>query len=123
MYAKEVSLALEQMPGGQTVAYILDIIPYRRQRKLRAISLLNWIPVFTSDRTCTAVRTSQAVQAHHEEARTVECSARPTYQRTPPIANISAPGQGVADDHGIVPVRRQLALCAICNGYIVQRDA
>ena len=123
MYAKELVSALEEAPEGQSAAYILDIIPYRRQREFRAISFIIWIPVFTGNRTCTAIRTSQAVQAHDEEPRAVKCSTRPANQRAPPIAHIGTPGQGVADDHGIVPVRGQPAPGAICNGYIVQRDA
>lgn len=39
MYAKKFVLALEEVPEGQSVAYVLDIIPYCSQWELGPISL------------------------------------------------------------------------------------
>jgi len=105
VYADVKMSAAGGLSEGQRVAYILNIISYRSQWKFGAISLLIRISILASDRTCTAIRTPQAVQANHEKPRQVERSSWPTHQRSPPIADISTPGQRMADNHGIGLVR------------------
>lgn len=45
-----------------------------------------------------------------------------TKQRAPPVADIGASCQGMANDHGIVPVGRQFALGSIGNRHMLECD-
>lgn len=45
-----------------------------------------------------------------------------TKQRAPPVTHIGTACQGMANNHGIVPVGRQLALGSIRNRHILECD-
>lgn len=45
-----------------------------------------------------------------------------TKQRAPPVTHIGTARQGMANNHGIVPVGRQLALGSIRNRHILECD-
>lgn len=101
----------------------IDVVSDRGQRKFGAVVLVLRVAVLAGDRAGASVWTAQAVEAADEEARHVERLAGSAEQRSPPVANIGAAGQGVADDHGIVAIGRQRAVRLVCYGHIVQCDA
>jgi hypothetical protein len=76
--------------------------------------------VVGGDGTRCPVRAPKTVEANDEEPRRVECPPWTSQQRTPPVRNISTSRQGMANNHGIVPIRRQLTPCGICHGDVVQ---
>lgn len=45
-----------------------------------------------------------------------------TKQRAPPVTDIGAACQGMANDHGIVPIGRQLALGGVRNRHMLKCD-
>lgn len=85
---------------------IPDIIAYGGEWELRAISAVIDVPILGCHRAGRAVGTAQAVHANHEEAGYIKGSSVATKQRAPPVTDIGTACQGMANDHGIVPIRR-----------------
>lgn len=101
----------------------LHVVPHGCQRELGPIVAQRGVAIFCRDRASTPVRAAQAVDAHHEEPRDVECLPRAAQHRTPPIADVGATSQGVAYHHGVVAGGRERAMCSIRNGYMAEDNA
>jgi len=101
----------------------VDIVSDRRQGELGAVQAEGGVAVLGGDGAGAAVRTAQAVHTHDEEARRVEGLARAAQQRAPPVAHVGAPGEGMADDHGIVAGRREGAIRLVRDGHMEELDA
>jgi hypothetical protein len=101
---------------------IPDVISYGREGKLRAISAIVHVPILGSHRASGTVRATQAVHADDEEARYIEGSSVATKQRAPPVTDIGTARQGMANDHGIVPVGRQFTFGGVRNRHILKCD-
>lgn len=99
------------------------IVAYCREGELGSVPALARVAVAARDGARGAVRAAERVDADDEEARHIKRAPVCSQQRTPPIGHVGAAAKRVADDHGIVAARRQLALCAVGDGYIVQSDA
>lgn len=69
---------------------ILDIISDSCKRKLWPVPTFLRISINIGNRTGTAIRTSQAVQADHKKPGHIEGSSLFPKQRTPPVCDISA---------------------------------
>jgi hypothetical protein len=104
MMAAEVKLLEGAVQGSSST--VPHIISNGRQREFGTVSAQHGIAVFVGDGACAPVGTAQAVQANDKEARLVEGLSGTSQQRTPPIGDISAPAEGVADHQGIVTARR-----------------
>lgn len=101
---------------------IPDVIAYCGERKFGTISAIVHVSILGRHRAGGAVRTTQAVHADHEEAGYIEGSSVPAEQRAPPVTDIGTACQGVANDHGIVPVGRQFAFGGIRNRHMLECD-
>lgn len=97
------------------------VVPDGGQGKLGTIAPLAGVPIFCSDRTRSAIGATQTVCADDEESRSVKRSPRAPEERTPPVANIRAASQSMANHHSIVAVGRQRAPCRVCDGDIAKR--
>lgn len=101
-----------------------DIIPHRRQRKFRSIPPARLVPVAPRDGTRGAIGATQTVDAHDEEARDVERAAAGAHEGAPPVSDVGAAGQGVADDERVVGgAGRQAAARRVGDGHVAQRHA
>lgn len=105
------------------MAILPDIIAYRCQRELRAISFAVRVSVFSRHRTGSAIGTAQAVHADHEETRYVKGSPTAAQQGPPPVAHIGTACQSMANDHRVVCFRRQLPLGGVCHGNVMENMA
>ena len=98
---------------------LLDIISNGSQWEFGAVSFILWIPIFACNWTCASIRTSQTVHAYDKEPRDIECSARTSQERTPPVTNIRTPSQRMAYNHSIISVWGELSSCAVCEWDVV----
>ena len=80
----------------------LHIIPDGSQWEFRPISFSARVPINARNRARTSIWAPQAVETDYKESSGIECFARATHQWAPPIRNISAAGQSMTDDYGIV---------------------
>lgn len=101
--------------------HLPNIVSDCGQGEFWAVSPLTWVPVFCGDRASCPIRAPQTVHTYDEETRRVECSARTAEERTPPVGDISASGQSMTDDHGIVALGVELTPGGICHWHIAQR--
>ena len=100
--------------------HLLDIITYCGHGKLWTVSLLLRISIAIRDRTRTPVRAAQTVEADDKEPCEVERATIASHQRSPPVAHICAPGQGMADHQRVVPFRGEFPTRAIRYWDIVE---
>jgi len=101
-------------------SFLLDVVSYGGQREFRAISALCWIAVLIRDWTGASIWTSQAIQAYDEKSRHIECQPGASKQRTPPIRNVCATTEGMADHQSIIFVLRELTSCCESDGDITE---
>ena len=88
--------------GSLNWCCVLDIIPYRSQRKLWSITFSLRIPILISDGARTPIWASQAIEADDIEPREVKSLALASNQRSPPVANVGASGESMAYHQSII---------------------
>lgn len=81
------------------------------------------VSILGGDGTGSAIGASQTVRADDEKPRSVKGSTGTTEKGTPPVTNISAASEGMADHHGIVAVGGERAPGCVGHGNIVKRHA
>jgi hypothetical protein len=111
-----VSATYSEQSGAHN--HLLDVIPNGSKRKFRAVMLVLRVAVSGRHWTRCSIRTSQAVHAHDEEPCLVKRLARTPKQRTPPVADVRAAGERMADHHGIVTAGGQGASGGVGDRYI-----
>lgn len=100
----------------------LHVVTDSGQRELWSVVTTLRFAVLVGHGAGTPVRATQTVQTDYEEPRHVECLARATQERAPPIGDIGAATQSVTDDQGIVTLGRESASSGIRNGHIMKCD-
>lgn len=96
----------------------LDVIADSGQGKFGSIVAIFRVVILVGNSTGTSVRTTKTVEANDEEARHIECLTRTAEEGTPPVSDIGAATQSMADHQHIVSVGGECASCGVCNGDI-----
>jgi hypothetical protein len=93
------------------------------QGELRAIPSLGRVTIHSGDGAGSAIGAPKAVHADDEEARSIEGASGTSEKRTPPVSDVGAAGESVADHHDIVARRGKCAAGCVCDGHIIKGHA
>ena len=104
------------------VSNLLYVVPDGSEGELRAVPAPLWVIVLAGDGAGCSVRAAQCIEADNEETRSVESPTGTTQKRPPPVGYVCAASQGMADDHAVVAVGRQLAPRGVGDGHIMESD-